>query len=430
MRISPPLASDRPLAQTAAGARRMRTAPELAPPLTGPDADALALRGWRALTAEARPPHPRRKRREAGGAPIETGILLHRAGFGGAERVAYGLAERMAASGLQPRLYLCGEIPDPAPDGLAAFASVERLDLTDAEAAVEALGGLDMLIASQVDAAPPLFGALRERGVATVAHAHLVDRTAFDRDSGFAEAVLAHIGEVDLLLTASRTLARRMAALGAPAQRIQVLRNAPGFALDPQRADASLTARLARLATGAPLRALFLGRLDRQKGPGALGGMLRVTTRPGAALCVDWRIVGETVLGGAAPPDLARRAEPPVAGPGELQALYDWADVVVLPSLYEGAPLVILEAMRAGAIPVATATGAAPELMTQGIEGVLLRPGRTLSDGLAALGALDADRAMAAGMARAAHRRMIGVDWAATTAGPLRALRRLAEGEP
>lgn len=421
-RTAPPQCGGRPLRPV--WARRL-TAPELAPPAA---ADAPAAPGieWRAAIAESA---SRTTRERANAAlPVEIGFLLHRAGFGGAERVACAVAGRTKAAGMRPRLYLCGPAAGPAPAFADIFASVETLDMTDRAAALDALSGLDAILATQVDAAPSLFAALRARGVVTAAHIHLVDRTAFERDAGFMRATLDHIAETDLIFAASRDIAERLAALGAPPAKIAILENAPGFPLAPAEAAASLAARRERLLGGAPLRALYLGRLDWQKGLGALDGLVRATTREGAAPRLDWRIVGDEVLGGDAPAALARRAEPPVMEAAALQALYDWADILVLSSLYEGAPLVLLEAMRAGAIPVATAVGAVPELVEDGASGVLLRPGRALADGLAALARLDADRPAAATMARAAHRRMAGRDWIATAAGPLAALRRLAEG--
>jgi glycosyltransferase involved in cell wall biosynthesis len=403
-------------------------APELSPPVAEAVDAATMGREWRALFAETRAPSPRPAALRQRPAPIEIGFVLHRAGYGGAERVACALAKQAARAGMRPHLYLCGESAQAAPGFAEAFAGVETLDLSRPEAALAALSRHHAVLASQVDAAPALFAALRARGVVTAAHVHLVDRTALDRDSGFINATLDHIDDADIVFAASRDVAGRMTALGAPEARIAVLENAPGFPLAPGRAEASLAARLERLRRGEALRALYLGRLDRQKGLGVLDALARITARPDAAPRVAWRIVGDSVLGGDAPAALARRAAAPVVEAEALQALYDWADVVVLPSLYEGAPLALLEAMRAGAIPVATAVGAVSELVADGRTGVLLRPARALADGLAALTKLDADREAAAAIAIDAHRSMAGRDWAATAAGPLARLRSIIEG--
>jgi glycosyltransferase involved in cell wall biosynthesis len=49
-------------------------------------------------------------------------------------------------------------------------------------------------------------------------------------------------------------------------------------------------------------------------------------------------------------------------------------DIAVLPSKYEGSPLAILEYMAGGAPIVATAVGGVPELIEDGVHGLLVRP--------------------------------------------------------
>lgn len=49
-------------------------------------------------------------------------------------------------------------------------------------------------------------------------------------------------------------------------------------------------------------------------------------------------------------------------------------DVFVLSSLYEGLPTVIMEAMAMGIPPVATRVGGTPEIISEGVDGFLVRP--------------------------------------------------------
>jgi glycosyltransferase involved in cell wall biosynthesis len=136
-----------------------------------------------------------------------------------------------------------------------------------------------------------------------------------------------------------------------------------------------------------PLRALFLGRFDEQKGIERLHATVSELKRLGVA--VDWRIVGRDVLstGGPSWQQKFREIETTVLAPlytaNELTKAFKWADVVVLPSRWEGAPLTILEAQRLGCVPISTAVGAVEELIADGADGLVVPHG---SDGVVVRG--------------------------------------------
>ncbi|TDG09045.1 glycosyltransferase, partial [Paracraurococcus ruber] len=144
----------------------------------------------------------------------------------------------------------------------------------------------------------------------------------------------------------------------------------------------------------APLRALFLGRLDAQKGLDRLAAIIAAAGGP----AVTWRVLGRAVMadGPALLPGFA--VEPPVRAAEDLDALYAWADVLVLPSRFEGVPLVVLEAQRMGCVPLATDVGALGEAVAHGEDGLLV-PG-TLPEEAIIAGFVDALRALAADRAR------------------------------
>jgi glycosyltransferase involved in cell wall biosynthesis len=89
----------------------------------------------------------------------------------------------------------------------------------------------------------------------------------------------------------------------------------------------------------------------------------------------------------------------------ELDRLYARAAVVVLPSYQEGLPLCVLEAMAHGRPVVATAVGGIPELIEDGVTGLLVAPGDVA--GLrASLERLLADPVLRRRLGRAARERV------------------------
>jgi glycosyltransferase involved in cell wall biosynthesis len=84
----------------------------------------------------------------------------------------------------------------------------------------------------------------------------------------------------------------------------------------------------------------------------------------------------------------------------ELGALYDRAAVVVLPSYSEGLPLAVIEAMAHGKPVVATRVGGIPDLVEDGVTGLLVEP-RDAGGLRAALERLLADPALRVRMGEA-----------------------------
>jgi glycosyltransferase involved in cell wall biosynthesis len=152
----------------------------------------------------------------------------------------------------------------------------------------------------------------------------------------------------------------------------------PVFAF-PNAIDCAPYARLSRKGSSPhePLRLLYIGRLAREKG---LSELLE-------ALCLARGRGVDTVLviAGAGPAETPLRKVAaahrlahvhfvgPVRGAAKMNVL-ERADVFVLPSYAEGLPYALLESMAAGVPAIATRVGAIPDLVEDGIDGMLIEP--------------------------------------------------------
>jgi len=160
--------------------------------------------------------------------------------------------------------------------------------------------------------------------------------------------------------------------------------------------------------SGQPLRVVSLGRLGTNKGTYDLVravGMLRDDIRANVRI----------TLAGDGDVDQVRTLVH-AGGLEDILAVVGWVDsaerdrllaesaIFVLPSYSEGLPMAVLEAMANGVAPVTTAVGAIPEVVTDGVNGLLVRPGDPVQLA-AALQSLVADADLRNRLAAAAHAR-------------------------
>lgn len=174
---------------------------------------------------------------------------------------------------------------------------------------------------------------------------------------------------------------------------------------------ASLVRTPIHTKTGEPLHLAYLGRLAESKGIFESVEALAMLVREGR----DMRL---SIAGGG--PDEARlrarvaelglEGHVTFLGPlfGEAKdALWRQCDVFVFPTYHrEGLPYALLEAMAAGAVPVTTPVAAIPDVMQDGVHGLLVAP-RNAAGLARALARLDDGRASLAGMAEAGRRRVL-----------------------
>lgn len=126
-----------------------------------------------------------------------------------------------------------------------------------------------------------------------------------------------------------------------------------------------------------PIRVLYVGRFDRQKGADILMGALsRIGDSAVGRFEVD--LVGDGVLGDGA--DILGHLPKHMKhhgwlSPNSIHELYKAADILVMPSRWEGFGLCAIEAFRAGTPVLARRVGALPEVITDGITGFLFAGG-------------------------------------------------------
>lgn len=174
------------------------------------------------------------------------------------------------------------------------------------------------------------------------------------------------LDSVDVFLAPTAFARERALELGLPPERVRVW---PLGAVTwaPRARPAGARRRLGYLGTISPHKGLhvLLQALGRMRADVTLDVHGALSTHPGYA----------EALQGQAASDARSRFHGPYAE-GEQQRLLGGLDVLVVPSLWwENSPLVVLEALAAGVPVVASATGGVPELVSDGISGLLVPPG-------------------------------------------------------
>lgn len=161
----------------------------------------------------------------------------------------------------------------------------------------------------------------------------------------------------DLIHNVSQSEQDLALRFGLPGEKMRVFANGIADTPEPQRGRRS-----------GPLRYLFIGRHDRQKGLDIL--LEAIPGIPADHAVFD--IVGAGILADGA--EQAQPSQPNVTFHGWLSrdrtiALLDQADALVMPSRWDAAPIVALEAMRAGVAIIGSDRGALPEMIGDKVGG-------------------------------------------------------------
>jgi glycosyltransferase involved in cell wall biosynthesis len=158
--------------------------------------------------------------------------------------------------------------------------------------------------------------------------------------------------------------------------------------------------------TGGGEFALFAGRLSQEKGIDTL-----LAADALGALALPVKVAGDGPMMDAVQAAAARPGSRLIplgrVATTELEVLMKQAAVLLVPSLwYEGFPMVIAEALSFGLPVIASRIGGLPEIVEEGISGLLYQPGDPHSL-LSALGSFAANPEGAAAMRLAARRRYL-----------------------
>jgi glycosyltransferase involved in cell wall biosynthesis len=368
------------------------------------------------------------------------GFVVSIGSFGGVERVAYNVARQFSRAGWQVHLFILGcgvlEIPgefagvatsvnfiedallngwDPHSEYQGtALPSAGSGPATAVNRIVAALGWLDAVVNCHSGALNAAAASLRQLGVKTATHLHLLDHSPLGRSVGHAMIALAYEHAYDLIICNSEHLASWMHAAGVPQAKLVRVPNAPGHSLD-EKIRRTILARRSQ-AIEKPLNVLYLGRLDRQKGVDRLATVIERTRE--LQLPVRWRIVGAPITDDYQTPAIvAQFREPAVFESEALIALFSWADVLILLSDYEGVPLSVLEAQRSGVVVIATNVGALAEIIDSGRTGFLVENDTAVEEAVTILGLLSNATGLRSAIATAAA---AVIEWPEATAELIR----------
>lgn len=385
-------------------------------------------------------------------AKLHIGLTIPLVEFGGVEKVALNYARELKAQGVCVHLFILAATEAAiTPDWRDAVDSVNFLQVPginewdqrqpaflgtkipgwsqtgDHGWLLGSLYWLDVVIDFHGGAAAAVMGKLKKLGVRTATSLHVADLSPMGRPVGNCHLAVAYEHAFDVFAPCSLQLADWLHAIGVPQDKIVPVPNAPPFPISDAHLARCLADRRAR-DHDEPLRVMYLGRLDPQKGLGRLAQVVEGS----ADLNVEWRIIGKAVVDGpdgGVPRSVAAALEPPIWTAKELAEAYAWADVVVLLSEYEGLPLTVLEAMRQGAVMVATDVGAVSEVLRDGENGVLLPLESAVEGCLSALRRLSRDRDLLRRLSATAVRDMERRTWDSALAGFVGQLEALTDAQ-
>lgn len=201
------------------------------------------------------------------------------------------------------------------------------------------------------------------------AYLHVLDVSPEGIPVGFPIVASQHVDSVDAYLSISEQMRAILVSMDVPRERIALVHNAPII-------ERSVFPKPARTPDSGPLKVLYAGRLDRQKGIEILDEVIACTPPVNAT----FRIIGNYVVNLQAQvanddidfAGIHAIKEPAIHDLKLLKSAYEWADIVLNLTRWEGVPLSILDAMAAGCAVIATDVGAVHEILQHENTGFLI----------------------------------------------------------
>ena len=210
-----------------------------------------------------------------------------------------------------------------------------------------------------------------------ISHLQVVDLDPQNLPCGF--PVIASRGYeplIDCFWVPSRNLKRYCMNLDVPEEKIVLLPNAPTASpLSTEWGLSIMDDKCKRTySANRPVKILFTGRFDRQKGIHRIRSVAARLEELG--LRAQFLLVGKHVLESDETPEPTSNLKvlPPTSDKRLLCQYYSDADIFLLLSRWEGVPLTILEAMTFGNVVIATDVGGVSEIVEHGNTGFLVDP--------------------------------------------------------
>ncbi len=318
-------------------------------------------------------PWTRDERACKGGSParLSIAIAVPWLGFGGVDACVLQLAKQLARMDCFVHLVVTEQKRINLPSHLLTpFETISFVDAFDENALVlqrfaAAVSHADVVINAHSKLCYEAYQNGPQINAPQMAYLHVVDTTKDGRLVGFPIVAGKYSPSITHFVSISRQMNDILEALEVPSSKISIIENAPilGTRLSDIRP---------RSPENEPLKILYAGRLDPQKGVERLEMVLNGLSPEIATVRVLGDFVMEQQRASAQLPAVSKIRETPIHDRDALAEAFREADIVLLPSRWEGVPLVMLDAMASGCLFIGTDVGAVAEVIRHGENGILV----------------------------------------------------------